>query len=398
MNPLCPRPTTRTIPIDAGVFLYQRRQGGIWHISVAKNGQRERYSLRTWKRDLALQIARQRAEELASVRAGNLPSRDPFIGDLMKLYEAHSKLRNRESTEKLNFDNLKRIFEYVGQQVRPSRPLRLSDFSPDVVEAYMRERIALGIKTSTVNRERSTLHAFFSRASRRRVIRENPISMVDPIPDIRQRIPVTLSAAEIEALLKAAASPVPFHGRGRKGRGGSRDRLTPVHDLVLFALNTGARLGEILHLEWSDLDLDQRLIRIVNKIEHGLKDREDRALRANALLLEVLERRRGKREASRWVFPSQAGGVLERSNVLREFKSVAEKAGIPSANFLILRHTALTSLARCGVPPFVLKEIAGHRSLRTTERYYIGQLGGWEWSPPVLGRDAFGTLPSAEAT
>jgi site-specific recombinase XerD len=361
MTILNPSRTSRTIPVDAGVFLYQRRQGGIWHISVAKSGQRERYSLRTWKRDLALQMARQRVEEVASSRNGYLPTRNPFIGDLMKLYEAHSKLRNRESTEKLNFDNLKRVFEYVGRQVRPTRPLRLSDFAPEVVEAYMSERIALGVQISTVNRERSTLHAFFSRASRRRVIRENPISMVDPIPDIRQRIPVTLSADQIEALLEAAAIPVPFHGRGGKGRGHSRDRLTPIHDLALFALNTGARLGEILHLE-------------------------------------VLERRRSERGSSRWVFPSQAGGVLERRNVLREFKIVAGKAGIPSANFLILRHTALTALARGGVPPFVLKEIAGHRSIRTTERYYIGHLGGWEWSPPVLGCDAFGVVPPREAS
>ena len=179
---------------------------------------------------------------------------------------------------------------------------------------------------------------------------------------------------------------MPFHGRGGKGAGNSRERYTPLHDLILFALNTGARLGEAIYLEWTDVDLEGGLIKILNKPEHLVKDREDRIVRANPILLTMLCRRHAARNAEvRRVFPSMKGAVLDRRNLLREFKIAAKRAGLESANYLVLRHTALTALARSGAPLFVLKEVAGHSSVRTTERYYIGSMGGEGWAVPILG-------------
>lgn len=374
-----------TIPVDKGVLLFQRREGGCWYLQVFQGGLRLRKSLQTRDRNTALMIARQRAEELLTVKSGVIVMRDPLIDDLMEGYRKHIDLRNQPSTRRLNMDNLERIFAYVRGKTEED-VLKVSHFTPDVLEAYMRQRHEDGLVPATINRERSSLHSFFRRAARRRLIRLNPVELVDPLPDVRRRLPPTLTSAQAKSLLLEAAKPVEFHGPGGKGLGNSRERYTPLHDIILFALNTGARLGEIIYLEWKDIDFDSGLVKIVNKPEHQVKDREDRVVRANTLLLGMLRHRHDLRgPEDRWVFPSTTGSVLDRRNLLREFKNVAKRIGLGSMNYLVLRHTALTALARTGAPLFVLREVAGHASARTTERYYIGNMGGDSWAVPVLG-------------
>jgi integrase len=147
-------------------------------------------------------------------------------------------------------------------------------------------------------------------------------------------------------------------------------------------------MGEIVHLEWSDIRFEQAEIRILEKEDHHLKDRIERIVGANPLVLGMLRRRhQARKDSVTLVFPSLNGTVLDRCNVLRELKIVAKRAGLGHATFLLLRHTALTALARAGVPPFVLKQIAGHSTLRTTERYYIGDVGGHLCIPPCIGKE-----------
>jgi integrase len=379
-----------SIPIDKGVLIFRRKDSSCWYMSVSGGGKRRIQSLHTRDRNYALVIAHQRAEELLSFKNQVILARDPLIDRLFDGYKRRVDLRNTPASRRLQLDNLSRICTYLRERNGVERPLRLSDFSPDALDMYIQQRRALGIKPSTINRERSTWYACFRFAARRRLIRMNPIEVVEPLPEIRRRLPPTITNDQATALLLEAAKDVPCHGRGNKGRGNERPRLTPLHDIIVIALNTGARLGEILYLEWSDIRFQEGQVCILNKDIHQLKNREDRIVKANPLVLNMLTRRWERRdEEVTWVFPSAEETVLDRRNVLREFKLVAARATIPWANFLILRHTALTALAKTGIPPFVLRELAGHASLRTTERYYIGNVGSCDWSPPPIGMPQF---------
>lgn len=378
--------TYASVPVDKGISIFQRPGSQTWFLRISRGGKKTRESLHTRRQDLALMIAQRRAEEVLSQRHGVPLARDPLIQDLLKQYKVHIAMRNRPASQRINLDNLKRVMAYIRKLIRQSRPLRVSDFHPEVLESYMRERLQKGISPATINRERSTWASFFGRAARRGILRFNPMKVVDRLPEVRKRLPITLSEEQSNALLAEAAKPVPFHGRGGKGTGNSRSRFTPVHDLVLAALNSGARVGELLHLEWTDIDWTLGRLKIVNKEDHLLKDREDRVVAANELLMEMLRRRQAEFGEQRWVFPSQSGTTLDRSNLLREFKMLAERAGIPWANFNILRHTALTAVARAGAPMAVLREIAGHASSRTTEKWYLGSVGGENWKLPEVGR------------
>jgi integrase len=189
----------------------------------------------------------------------------------------------------------------------------------------------------------------------------------------------------VERLLEAAERPVDFHGRGQKGQGNSRPRLTPIHALILFILNTGARLAEAMYLEWDKVSFRDKSVHFANIPEHALKDYEDRSVKTNPVVLSMLRHRRMREGSKRWVFSDVRDEIFDRKNLLRELKRIGKTAKIRKVNFLILRHTALTAWARAGTPPFILKEMAGHADVRTSQRYYIGMLGGDKWLPPVVG-------------
>ncbi len=376
-----------SISIGAGVSLYQRPESDYWVLRVSQGGRKVRTTLRTRSMQQALIIAHQRAEEVLSQVHGVPIANDPHFEGLLKQYREHIELRNRPQTKRLNLDNIARLTTFIRGRLAKPRALRLSDFNPETLETYMKVRLAAGISPATINRERTTWKTLFRRAARRRLIRASPVDLVDPLPEIRHRIPTTLSKDQISRLLEEATRQVPFHGRGGKGQGNGRPRATPMHDLVIVILNSGARLGEIVFLEWCDIDWDLGRLQLRSKPEYLLKDGEDRTISANPLLLETLRRRQKEvGEQHRWVFPSQSGSPYDRRNLLREFKVIAERAEIPDANWRTLRATGLTALARSGASLWVLKEASGHQDVRTTSRYYLASMGGESWALPELGR------------
>lgn len=375
-----------SIPVERGVYIYKRPGRSSWSISITRRGSRVRYSLETQDQASALAIARRRADELLSFKHGMPLAREASIDDLLHHFRRHQELRARPKTQRTNLDNLARVGDFVRATLGITRPLRSSDFSPEIIERYMKHRLDSGLAVATVNRDWQTLRSFFGLATLRRLVPQNPLDLVRQLPMSKRSIPATLSGEEVTRLLVEAARPIGHRGPGLKP-GSIGPRLIPLHDLVLFAANTGARLGEIRFLEWKDIELESRQIQLRSREEYMVKDRRDRAVRANGLVLAMLHRRLAERRPEiPWVFPSTVGRPLDPGRVLKQLQAVARRAGLPKTNFNILRHTALTAIAKSGVPNFVLKEMAGHATVRTTERYYIGHLGGRDWEIPEVGK------------
>jgi integrase len=373
------------VHVDKGVTLYKPCGCPIWHVDLKARGQRSRFSLRTTSKDHALTLARQIAQEALSDSWGVAIPRDVLFDEFLETYKTQAKIRNAKRTVDLNVAALNTFKEFLQKQF-PHKPVfHLSDITPQVLEGFQRNRVEAGNSHGTVNRSLCTLSVFFSLALRRNCVRFNPVRRVEPLPMIKSRVPKILFPEEIKVLIAAAENPIPFHGRGKKGRGNSRARMTPLWDMIVFDLNTGARLGEMLYLEWVDVDLDNATVTFRNKPEHMLKDREERSVKANETVLAILRRRKLLCGNQRWVFPSTNGTVLSRCNVFRELKNVATQAKVPHANFQILRRTFATTCAAAGVPSFILKAMMGHSSVRTTERYYIGGTGGGSYVPPCVG-------------
>ncbi|QQS39999.1 MAG: site-specific integrase [Acidobacteriota bacterium] len=133
-----------------------------------------------------------------------------------------------------------------------------------------------------------------------------------------------------------------------------------VRNIVIVALHTGMRKGEILDLKWFDVDLKRRVITVRKS-----KSFQPRAVPMNHTVATLLEE---IRRESEYVFPSpKSGGKLK--DFKRSFASARRKAGLRDFRFHDLRHTAATRMADKGADAFTLATILGHSDIRVTARY-----------------------------
>lgn len=130
-----------------------------------------------------------------------------------------------------------------------------------------------------------------------------------------------------------------------------------LYPLLVMALHTGMRRGEILALLWKDVNFLRRLI-TVQKSKNG----EKRAIPISQTLLAVLKCMK-VRDFSGRVFPISVRSLREG------FEKALEKAGIEDFHFHDLRHTFATRLVQNGIDLYMVKELLGHKTLSMTTRY-----------------------------
>ena len=133
------------------------------------------------------------------------------------------------------------------------------------------------------------------------------------------------------------------------------DHLTPV---VLLAMNTGLRRGELLSLTWADLDLDARMLTI--RAENAKSGRQ-RHVPLNSEAHAVL---------AQWSTQTgRVGRVFDVSDVKTAWGGLLESACIAGFRFHDLRHHFASKLVRAGVDLNTVRELLGHADITMTLRY-----------------------------
>lgn len=148
-----------------------------------------------------------------------------------------------------------------------------------------------------------------------------------------------------------------------------------IGSVTRFGVNTGLRNTEVRTTTWADLVLESTAPRVVVPAERA-KNSKSRTVPLNGEALEaVREVRERARDAGR-LDPGQPvfqddRGPLTRDHVTKVFKRyVEETPAIPDdRHFHCLRHTFCSLLAQRGVPAVTIRDLAGHASIQTSERY-----------------------------
>lgn len=161
--------------------------------------------------------------------------------------------------------------------------------------------------------------------------------------------------------------------------------------LIVLALNTGARISELLALKYSDIDIDAMTVQISKQVVRGeegeaylttgpLKtDGSFRSVPVNEFVIAEFKKHRtwhldemirtGYR--TEFVFTTQSGNLLERHNVNNALKRLYNKCGVSTRPFHTYRHTFASKLAAAGVDLQTVRELLGHSNIETTAEYYI---------------------------
>jgi len=140
------------------------------------------------------------------------------------------------------------------------------------------------------------------------------------------------------------------------------DYLKPM---VLLALNTGLRRGEIFNLHWPDIDLNDRTLTVQGQTS---KSGSTRYIPMNDEVFSVLVTWRNQSASEKLVFPSPATGK-RFDNISSSWKNLTADASIKNFNFHDLRHHFASKLVMAGVNLNTVRELLGHSSLEQTLRY-----------------------------
>jgi integrase/recombinase XerD len=224
------------------------------------------------------------------------------------------------------------------------------------LERYLAELRAQGLAAATIARRIAALRAFFRHQALLGLRDDNPAAELD-LPRRRRKLPRTLSPAEAERLIDAAAGTTPR---------ALRDRA-----LVELLYGGGLRVGEAVALTRGEVDLEARLVRAVGK---GNKERIVPIGRAAAnALRRYLSRGRPFLDSRRRpeLFLNARGGALTRAGVFLILRGLAGRAGLEPERVHphLLRHSFATHLLEGGADLRSVQEMLGHADLATTELY-----------------------------
>ncbi len=137
-----------------------------------------------------------------------------------------------------------------------------------------------------------------------------------------------------------------------------------LYSIVVLALSTGARQGEILNLNWRDIDLARGMI-----VLEETKNNERRAIPLQGHALELIkEMSKVKRIDTGLLFPSRKD-PSKPLNVHSIWRTTVKKAGIEDFRFHDLRHSCASYLAMNGASLAEIADVLGHKTLQMVKRY-----------------------------
>ncbi len=139
-----------------------------------------------------------------------------------------------------------------------------------------------------------------------------------------------------------------------------------LKQVFTIALHTGLRPVEILTLKWSDIDLQERKIRI--SLEDTKTKKHKRTVPISGILFAVITAIKNSNGSSEWVFPSTRTST-HLKDIPKGFDKACERAGIEDLTFYDTRRTYATRLHFAGIPLYKIMKLLGHRSLTTTQIY-----------------------------
>ena len=139
-------------------------------------------------------------------------------------------------------------------------------------------------------------------------------------------------------------------------------------DIVVFAVLTGMRRGEIINLRWEDVDFERRLIQVCNSEEFKTKTGKTRTVPMNENVYQLLKRR-SHISSNGLIFLFEEKKIRE-DFVTKKMRHYSRKAGLNSkVHFHTLRHTFATWLVQGSVSIYEVQKLLGHSSISVTQVY-----------------------------
>lgn len=343
-----------------------RQRGNRWVVDffvLQPDGRRERF-----RRTLGAEIASRRQAEHEETRLqaevelqrraqATAPGEPPpaaFSGFARLWFDTHVRV-NLKPTVQDRYETIIRfhLVPYFGDRlISGITALDIEQFKAHNVTAVV-GKTGRKIAAKTVNEHVCVLSSMFSSAEKWGYLKANPCRGVP-----RLRLPEQeyqfYDCKQTELFLSKAAQVEPDY-----------------YAFFATAFKTGMRLGELLGLEWGDIDFVGGQIHLRRSHSEGHtttpKSGKPRLIPMSPTLIAILKAHRHMK--GKLVFSRPNGAHLTRDIVKHPFERVARLAGLHRIRIHDTRHSFASQLVMAGVPLKAVADLLGHAETRITERY-----------------------------
>ena len=325
----------------------KKKSGGYyWELDFYYKGERFRRSTRTDNIQIAKTIKKDIEAKIAkgifNIGDTNFKKEVTFK-DFIDQFLGHSKTYKALGTWKRDGLVLNQFYAFCKNE---SKTRFLSSVNRMLIDKYVGCR-SKEVCPASVNVEIRHIKAALSIACQWGLIQSNPAKGIKPLP-IPERAPRFFTMDQMQQILKTID-------------------IQPLKQIVVFAVNTGARLSEIINVRWSDVNFQDKTVRISNKEDFHTKSKRERTIPINAETFELLF---GMERKGEYVFSTLVGKKRDKHFVSRRFKEYLRKIDMDEGySFHSLRHAFASHLVQKGVSLYIVKELLGHSSIKTTEIY-----------------------------
>ena len=216
------------------------------------------------------------------------------------------------------------------------KELEFKEITSQEVRRFKKARIAEGNSERTVNRYLALLKRMFNIAIQDGYAKENPVKRVKFFSEKDTQRERVLTKDEEERLL----TECPGH----------------LKQVILTALHTGMRKGEILNLKWIKVNLEKKEI-----VVERTKSRKTRTIPINLVLHELMASMKKQSGGRDYVFPFKS--------IRTAFENACKRAGIKDLTFHDLRRTFGTRLLESGIDIVTIQRLYGHSNPLVTQMY-----------------------------
>lgn len=317
-----------------------------WRLKTKLRGRRISYTIGaylTWSVEQAIERAREmlrqvdlgidprvQTQQVEEVTVGEFV-KEHFLPHVMAHYKSAGNAKNM-----LN----KRIVPHFGNQ-------RLSEVQKKDVAAFLRS-LAEEVSGTTANRYQALLSSLFKYAIELELTENNPCRGIKKAQENRSRDRF-LHSDEFERFIQTLQTKL--------------DK--PAYQALFLLIATGLRKGELLKLRWEDVNLADGTLYLQDP-----KNGESRFAPVNSVALDLLTKMQKKRRrACPWLFPSKTAKKGHLVDIRKAFKSVCTTAQLKNLRPHDLRRSHAVQLLNAGVDHLIIKDLLGHKSLKSTMVY-----------------------------
>jgi integrase len=254
-------------------------------------------------------------------------------------------------------------------------------------ELYRQTCLDNGNSPATVKKKLTEIKTVFQTAVKRMQLEDNPLMYIK-MPKYTENEINIYGDGECERIVRAALE---FDEMSNE------EKHPKWNLLIIVALSTALRRGELLNCTWADVDFDEQTIKVSPKAntaetwEWRIKDTDRRTLPMTDMLTQLLVDHQGRepegypyvfvpaarydyiqqelRAKGKWTYSDSRSKVVNSFNP--DFNKILRRAKVKEGQFHDLRRTAICNWFKEGMREFDVMRLAGHADFKTTHRYYL---------------------------